>query len=64
VGSTSKSQAQEETEEEGRPVTVHFRGRHASEQTHRLQPGESIAELIQRLYEDAKAAAGFREDLR
>jgi len=33
-----ESQAQKETKEEGRPVTVRFRGRFAREQVHRVQP--------------------------
>jgi hypothetical protein len=40
------SQAQKETKEEGRPVTVHFRGRFAREQVHQVQPYCSVAELI------------------
>ena len=45
-----ESQAQEETKEDGRLVTVRFRGRFASEQVLRVQPEESVAELIHRLY--------------
>ena len=45
-----ESQAQEETKEEGRLVTVRFRGRCSSEQVLRVQPDESVAELIHRLY--------------
>ena len=45
-----ESQAIEETKENGRLVTVRFRGRCASEQVLRVQPDESVAELIHRLY--------------